>query len=201
MTINLNYANAALTRTGNETITQFNDGTPGGDILGANYDQIVKGLLTVYPWRWATKTEALVSITGTPDLPWLYVYQLPVDLLKLRVVTADGYNFDYERQFNKILCNIPNTSDVVAKYTWSVPEAYWPGTFAEAVTQFLEAVLLRGIGERFDEGEKRERDAQMTLRAARLEDAQNNSTRNPWISTLLKARGSLGASNSLPTWR
>jgi hypothetical protein len=202
MALNLTYINAALTRGGNNPITQLNDGTPGGNIAGANYDQIVKGLLTAYPWRWATKTETLAAISGTPDLPWLYAYQLPSDLLKLRVVTADGYPFDYERQFNKLLCNIPADAEVVAKYTWNVTESYWPGTFAEAVTQHLEALFLRGIGERFEEGDAREKAANLTLRAAKLEDAQNDSTRNPWISPALRARvGTPGPNNSLPTWR
>jgi hypothetical protein len=201
MAIDLNFVNAALTRTGNDPITQLSDGTPGGNIAGQNYDQIVKALLTAYPWRWATKTATLVAISGTPDLPWLYAYQLPSDFLKLRVITADGYPMDYERQFTKIVCNIPNTSEVVAKYTWSVPEAYWPGTFAEAVTQHLEALFLRGVGERFEQGEARQKDAMMTLRAAKLEDAQNNSTINPVTSPTLAARGVTATSISALTAR
>jgi hypothetical protein len=107
------------------------------------------------------------------------------------VVTGDGYRVDYERQFDKILCNVATSSTLLAKYTWAVPESYWPGTFAEAVTQALEAVFLRGIGERFSEGEARQKDAEATLRMAKLEDSQNNATRNPVTSPTLEARGAV----------
>jgi hypothetical protein len=201
MALNLDLINAALTRTGNDPITELNDGTPGGNIAGANYDQIVRAALTGYPWRWATKTQVLVAITGDPDPPWLYAYQLPTDLLKLRVVTAEGLTFDYERQFNKLLCDVGTDIDLIAKYTWNVPESYWPATFAEALTQQLEALFLRGIGERYDEATDRSREARATMSAAKLEDAQNNSARNPVTSPTLAARGATGFATSALTAR
>lgn len=191
MALDLTLINAALTRTGNDPITALDDGTPGGNIAGANYAQLVKALLTQYPWRWATKTATLTAIDGDPDLPWSTAYQLPSDLLFLRVVTVDGYPIDYEAQFNKLLCDWTTSSDVVAKYTWRVPENYWPAIFAEAVTQFLEALFLRGIGERYDQAEAREAHAARTLSAAKLQDAQRSSSRNPVTSPTLAARGAV----------
>jgi hypothetical protein len=64
MALNLTFINAALTRTGNDPVTVVNDGTPGGNIAGQNYDLLVKTALTSYPWRWATKTQTLVSHHG-----------------------------------------------------------------------------------------------------------------------------------------
>jgi hypothetical protein len=201
MAINLDVINAALTRTGNNPITELSDGTPGGNIAGANYARFRRAMLTVYPWRWATKTKALTAIDGTVDLPWTYAYQLPTDMLKLRVVTADGLPFDYERQFNKLLCNVSTDYDLIAKYTWDVPESFWPDTFGEAMTQFLEAMFLRGIGERYQEAQDRRLEARATLAAAKLEDAQNNSARNPVTSPTLIARGATGYAASTLTAR
>lgn len=192
MAVILDLVNAAGTRTGNEPITTLNDGSPVGNIAGANYEQIKRAALTVYPWRFATKTATLVALTGDVDLPWAYAYQIPTDLLKLRGVTLNGSPIDYERQSDKLLCNSGPDSDLIAKYTWLVPEADWPATFAEAITQFLEAMFLRGVGERYQEADARENAARLTLRAAKQEDAQNNSTRNPWTSPTLTARGAVG---------
>lgn len=193
MALNLDIVNSALTRTGNEPITEFNDGTSGSNIAGANYAQIVKAALTGYPWRWATRTATLAAINGTPDPPWLYAYQIPAGTLKLRVVTVYGLPIDYERQFDKLLCDYDTSVDVIAKTTWNVPESYWPATFAEAITQHLEALFLRGIGERYAEADARQKDAFRTLQAAKTEDAQNNSTRNPVRSRTLEARGGVAA--------
>jgi hypothetical protein len=90
MALFLDYINAAATRTGSDPVTELNDGTPVGNTAGANYEQIVRAALTGYPWRWATKTATLALLTGDVDLPWTYAYQLPTDLLKLRVVTVSG---------------------------------------------------------------------------------------------------------------
>jgi hypothetical protein len=188
MSINLDFVNAALTRTGNASITTLNDGSSGGNIAGANYDLIVATALTGYPWRWATKTGTLAAITGDPDPPWLYAYELPTDLLFLRVVTVSGSPIDYEQQFNKLLCNYDTSSDVIAKYTWNVPESYWPADFAEAITQQLEALFLRGVGERYEEAEARAKIAARTLQAAKTADSKKAAPRDPWVSGTLAAR-------------
>lgn len=195
----LTFINAALTRTGNPVLTQI-DGSAGGIIAGANYDPLVKTALTSHPWRFATKTQALTQIDGEPDPPWLYAYQLPGDVLNLRVVTVDGVPIEYEQQFNKLLCDWSSDSDVIAKYTWNVPEAYWPGTFSEAITQYLEAMFLRGIGERHAEAKDREAAARATMQLAKLEDSRRASPRDPFTSPTLQARVGTTTSNALP-WR
>lgn len=200
MSSSFDHINAALTRTGDPTITTLNDGTAGSNIAGANYALIVKAALTGYPWRWATKTAGLVAITGDPDPPWTYAYQLPGDLYVLRVVTVEGFPIDYEQQFNKVLCDYGTDADVVAKYTWNVPELYWPGTFAEAIIQQLEALFLRGVGERYEEAEARAKDALRTMQLAKLEDSKRASPRDPFRSPTLNARRGTGTSSTLP-WR
>jgi hypothetical protein len=115
MALFLDHINAAATRTGNDPVTELNDGTPVGNTAGANYHQIVRAALTVFPWRWATKTATLVAITGDPDPPWLYAYQLPSDLLKLRAVAVEGQPIKYERQSGKLLCARTPTSTATGR--------------------------------------------------------------------------------------
>jgi hypothetical protein len=111
-----------------------------------------------------------------------------------------GCPIDYEQQFNKLLCNFDTSVDVIAKYTWNVPESYWPPDFAEAITQHLEALFLRGIGERYEEAEARAKEAARTLQAAKTADSKKASPRDPFVSGTLAARGGTPAAQRLP-WR
>lgn len=201
MAISLDFINGALTRTGNEPITVLNDGTPGGNIAGANYDSLVLDVLSSYPWRWATKTQTLVAITGDPDPPWLYAYQLPDDLKHLSVVTVSGAPIEYETQFNKLLCDWDTSADVIAKYIWNVPESYWPAEFGEYITQRLEAMFLRGIGERYSEAKERDLSARIKLSECKLIDSKRRTSRNPVASPTLRARGAAVTDRSTLTAR
>ncbi|MCA1831230.1 MAG: hypothetical protein LC750_00520 [Actinobacteria bacterium] len=198
MSFTLANINAALTRTGNDPLTTLEGGSPAQKIATANYELIVKELLCAYPWRWATKAKTLVMLDGTPDLPWAYAYQIPNDILHIRVATVSGYPLDYERQGNKLLCNAGNTQDVVLIYTYSVEESLWPQTFAEAVIQRMEAVFLRGIGERYQEADEREKSAKVQLQQAKREDAKGRSPRDVWTHPLLAARGGITAYPPIP---
>lgn len=200
MSFTLANINAALTRIGNDPLTTLEGGSPAQKIATANYEKLWKGLLAGYPWRWATKTAMLAAIEGTVDLPWLYAYQLPTDLLHLRVVTVGGLPVEYERQSNKLLCNVDNTQDLILVYTYEVAESLWPETFAEAVIQHLEAMFLRGIGERHQEAEAREKSAKVQLQLAKREDAKSRSPRDAWVHGVLAARNGTAAYPALP-WR
>lgn len=197
MAVDLVHVNKALTRTGNNPVTQLNDGTPGGNIAGTNYVELVKEVLSSYPWRWATKTATLAAISGTPAPPWLYAYQLPADLKHLSAVTVEGQPIEYEQQYNKLLCDVDTSVEVIAKYIWEVPESNWPAEFGEYITQRLEAMFLRGIGERYTEAETRERSAARKLLECKNTDAKRRTARNVVSSPTLQARG--GASPAAST--
>jgi hypothetical protein len=201
MVLDLTFVNAALTLTGNDAITEF-DGSPGGQIAERNYANLVRSALSSYPWRWASKTATLNMIAGEVDEPWLYGYQLPGDLKHLSVVTVNGAPIDYEVQGSVLLCNIDTGADVIAKYIWAVPEGSWPPEFGEYITMRLEAMFLRGIGERFREAEARESAAQRKLAECRNIDSKRRTSRNPMTSPTLAARGAAGeAAGSVLTAR
>jgi hypothetical protein len=187
--------NAALTRTGNQTITSLDDAVIGAQIATANYEELVKAELSANPWKSATKTEVLdIQMDGddpvaAPD-PWLYVYDLPDDLVSLRTIAVAGMPIDYAVMGSTILCNVlsDDTTDVVAHYVWRVGVALWPPWFVESVTQRLEALFLRAIGERYEEAEARDKSADMQFSVARNRDAQMQTPRDPYRSATLAAR-------------
>jgi hypothetical protein len=81
-----------------------------------------------------------------------------------------------------------------------VPESYWPADFAEAITQQLEALFLRGVGERYEEAEARSKDAARTMQSAKTADSKKASPRDPFVSGTLAARGGTPPLLRLP-WR
>lgn len=197
MAVALQYINAALTRTGNEAITSLMDGSPGANIAAQNYELIVRDALASHPWRWATKTATLSMITGSPDEPWLYAYQLPTDLVSFRTVMTGGLAIDFEIQGTRLLSNYDSSSELVLTYVWFATEDLWPGWFAEAITQRLEVLFLRGIGERYAEAVERERSAEVAMRRAKYRDALGRTPRDPVISGTLRARGGSGTWDAL----
>lgn len=192
MAVNLTFINAALTRTGSDPITSYEDGTAGANIAAQNYEVVVTAALKSYPWTWATKVKTLnllnPSVHGTPPPPWQYSYQLPNDMLLLRTIKVNGEPIDYDTMLKTAFCDTGSDAEVIAHYTWRPDEASWNSLFAEVITLKLEALFLRGIGERFQEGESRDAAAERLLRRAQLRDSQGKSPRDPRESALLRAR-------------
>lgn len=200
--VDLTYVNAALTRTGNDPIASLTDEGKAAEIANANYQVTVLSVLAGYPWRWATKTKVLEAIDGDPDPPWLFAYERPSDLKHLRNITVDGANIDYEVQGEKILCNVDTSYEVLATYIWNKPEAEWPPEFGEYITIRMEELFLRGIGERYDQADKRARAGLLQFATAKTTDAKRRAPRDPTVSTTLRAR--LGTTPPTPTpltWR
>lgn len=187
-TTHLTHINAALTRTGNAPITSLDDGSAASVVATQNYEAIVTAELSKYPWRWAAKTQTLNLLAGTPAPPWQHAYQRPTDVLLLRVVEVDGEPIDYEVQFDKVLCDASADAQVIAKYTWRPSEPYWPGWFAEALTQRLEALFLRALREDFAKADARDGSAENAFMVARRRDAQQQTPARPYRSDLLDAR-------------
>lgn len=190
----LTVINAAATRTGNDPVTNIDtDTTPVGVIARSNYEDLVKAQIALYPWKAASKIGQLSRIDpdeeGEPPEPWTAAYQIPTDLIELRTVKVGGVPINYEVHGDTILCDAAEDDEVIALYLWSVPEDRWPPVFKEAMIQQLEALFLRGSGERYREGEAREESAGDTFGKARNRDAQSQTARNPMSSPTLAARG------------
>jgi hypothetical protein len=77
---------------------------------------------------------------------------------------------------------------VTATYTWAVPEANWPDYFAEAMRVRLEALFMRGIGERYKEADDRDKTADLKFLVARRLDSQTTPGKMPFARPILAAR-------------
>jgi hypothetical protein len=202
-TADLTVINAAATRTGNEPITALStDGGPIASIALNNYEDLVKAELSLYPWKRATKIAQLdrldPDVEGEPPEPWTAAYQQPTDLMEIRTVKVAGYPINYEVHGDTILCDADEADEVILHYIWRVPEADWPPWFREGVTRRMEAVFLRGVGERYREAQARDDAAQEQFALAKNRDSQSQTPRDPMISPTLAARSGVYRRN--PEW-
>lgn len=192
-TADLSVINAAAGRTGNDPVTSLTQGSLVANIANSNYEDSVKVELSLYPWKRATKIASLnrldPDLMGAVPEPWTASYQLPVDLIDIRTAVVAGIPIRYEVHGDKILCDAATSDDVVLHYIWRVPEADWPPWFREGMTLRWEAILLRGVGERYREAEARDKTAHDHFAKARTRDSQSQTARNPYSSPTLRARG------------
>lgn len=202
-TADLTLINAALTRTGNEPITSLTGGAASQRVAASNYEEVVKNELALHPWKKATKIEQLdrldPDIVGEPPEPWTAAYQLPTDLVEIRTIRVAGLQIDYEQHGDTLVCNAGESDAVILHYVWRVPETWFPPWLREGIIRRMEAVFLRGIGERYDEGQVRDKAADEQFAKARHRDSQGQTARDPVTQPTLLARR--GTSSLQPTDR
>lgn len=185
--------NSAATRTGSDPIsTATLSGNPVEKIALTNYEDVVKTELALYPWKRATKilqlTRIDATVHGDPPEPWAAAYQLPNDLIEIRTVKVGGLSINYEVHGTKVLCDASEGDDVIMHYIWRVPESQWPSWFREGMIRRMEALFLRGIGERHSQAAERDKEAEVSFALARNRDSQAQTPRDPSQSPTLAAR-------------
>jgi hypothetical protein len=190
--IDLSLINAALTRTGNEPISSLTDGSAAAQIANANYEKVVLSELSRSRFKLPTKFEQLSLIDeaeeGEPPTEWEFGYSLPTDLVKIRTLKVDGEPINYEQLGRIVFCNYGSSDEVMCHYLWRLPEAWFAPEFAEGIIRRMEAIFLRGIGERYDEAQARDAAADEQLAFARSSDSQGQTPRDPVLTPTLNAR-------------
>ena len=82
-------ANYAITKFGGKQISSFTDGSQTAVIINSIYSQCLSAVLEEHPWSFATRTEALATLSVTlPDFGdgVSIAYALPSDYVKLYMV-------------------------------------------------------------------------------------------------------------------
>lgn len=193
MAVDLTAINAALTRVGCEPITSLDSSDIGARIASENYENLVEAHLSIYPWKRASKIAQLDRLdpdeAGDVPEPWTAAYQLPEDEIgEIRTVKVAGSVIDYEVHGDTILCNADEADEVILHYVWRAAEGDWPAWFFEGIVRRMEAIFLRGIGERYREAEARDEAATDWFKLAKNRDSQSQTARDPNIAGTLAAR-------------
>lgn len=200
----LSVLNSALTRTGEAPLTSLTGSSAAQQIASQNYEPLVEAHLSIYPWKRQSNTWQLARIDpdvhGEPPEPWTAAYQKPVDAIEIRTVKIAGVPIAYEVHSDKILCDAGEDEIVVLHGIWRAAETSWPPWFREGITITLEALFLRGIGERHREAAEREEAAREWWAKAKNRDAQSQPPRDPVGSPTLAARsGGVSRFSAMPT--
>lgn len=203
MATDLTVLNAALTRIGEDPISTIDGSSVPQKIASANYERLVEACLSVYPWKRASNAVALSRLDpdeeGDPPEPWTAAYQIPSEATEIITVKVSGYPIAYQVWSDKILCDAAAADEVFLHHVWRAQEADWPPWFREGITLTLEAIFLRGIGERHRDATARDEAAKEWWRMAKNRDSQSQPPRDPMGSPTLAARGgSLARSTLMP---
>lgn len=90
----ISICNLALSNIGKPDIQDIDEDSAEAKACKQFYEHTRDLLLQSYPWRFATTTAALASVTNTKADRWEYAYQRPNDCLKVLRI-ADVYDLPY----------------------------------------------------------------------------------------------------------
>ncbi|HOO81079.1 MAG TPA: hypothetical protein PK513_01075 [Alphaproteobacteria bacterium] len=180
-------ASRALIRIGAAPITSFDDGTAESEIAGALYAPVRDGLLSAYPWTFATGQVALTQLSTAPIADYSFAFGLPNDYL--RAISAGtgtkGRGLNY-RIANGALHT--NASAVVLTYVFLPDESEFPPFFDQALIARLSAEFTIPVTESTSRAEAHFRIADQEFQRARQIDAQQDTPNKIESFTLVDVR-------------
>ena len=170
--------NQSLIKIGGQVITALTDGTTESKVASILYEDYVRGQIGLVRWNWGKTQFSLNQTAETPLEGWEYAYNIPSDLLILHRVTVGDNDILFERFKDKIFTNEDNESDdVVAHYTYRVPEIDWPADFTLAVITGLAADFALSLARDAELSASIEQKATILFAQARRNDAQGQTAK------------------------
>ena len=174
---------------GANPITSFEDGTTEAMITSNLYEDIVRGDLSSYRWRFAIKQAVLNRLVDAPTGRWDAAYQLPSDFLIVNAVTIADKAVDYDIYGDNIYVDAGTDETLVIDYTFRPDEADWPPHFVLLVeyhmANILAASLARDPGLAGLMGDQY---SVQNLRARNI-DSQQQTTRRMTVNRFLEGTG------------
>jgi hypothetical protein len=129
----LGICNAALTKLGQEPITDITDNNKRAKLLNANYLRVKQKLLRRHPWSFAKKRVNLLAQVTTPLYEFSHEYLLPVDFIRLDKLQFNTYEHAIEG--NKLLYNGGDEINLV--YICDADEADFDSLFEDLLAHTL----------------------------------------------------------------
>lgn len=177
----------ALVRLGANPITSFDDGTAESEISGALFAPIRDGLLSAYPWTFASGQLVLTKLETPPVADYQNAFQLPTDYL--RAVSAGsgqkGRGVNYRIARGALHSNY---EDIILSYIFRPEEEEFPPFFDIALIARLSAEFCIPVTESTSRAESLFRIAEQEYARARQIDAQQDSPNRLENFTLIDVR-------------
>lgn len=183
----ISLCSKALLKIGASTISSYTDGTAEAEVAANLYPLIRDGMISSYPWSFATAQMTLPRLAEQPLADYKYAYQLPHDLL--RIVSAGigtrGRGIEYRVKENTLHTN---AEKVNLTYIYQPGENNFPPFFCDALVAKLAAEFCLPLTESTTRAEFLEKMAEDELNRARLIDSQQATPRKFEDFTLVEAR-------------
>lgn len=164
----------ALLKIGANSISSFEDGTVEAEVAFNLYPIVKSGLLSAYPWNFATDTKTLPKCSENPISDYKNAFQLPSDFL--RVVSAGVGNsskgIEYKIVGDKLYTNL---SSVILKYIYSPKEEDFPPYFIESLIAKLACEFCIPITESTSRAEMLKKFSDELFQKARVLDSQQDT--------------------------
>lgn len=177
----------ALLKLGVAGISSFNDGTAEAEISANLYPLIRDGLLSSYPWSFATSQDTLGRLQENPLADYKYAYQLPNNLL--RIISAGngskGKGLEYRVSEDTLHTNSP---EVTLTYIFRPSEDIFPAFFCEALISKLAAEFCLPLTESTSRAEYLYKKGESDAQKSRLIDSQQATPRKFEDFTLVEVR-------------
>lgn len=180
MTTNVDITNRALAQIGSRSqITSMTDGSTEALYANLLYAPLRDFLLREGDYDFSMGTVTLIPIAGAPA-PWLFAYQHPIQILRVRQLLVPGFNtldprpVEWNVAGNSaigtpwILTKVPVTA---ALCTISVPEDIWDSMFEEAFTRFFSSALAFALENRIEASKEKLSEALDFAKAANMRDS------------------------------
>ena len=173
-------ASAALVLIGAAPVSSFDSPVSAEEIACHHlYQTCVDHWLSLYPWRFATRTTQLSRSVVPPDTQWRAAYIEPPGIKALQAIRIDlqGSDLPFDRFENKVLIDAVETQTVWAVHTYEPPITWWPGYFMALVEVALAAKLAFALSAKLDLKAGLEKEVETYFRLAKNADSRQQTTR------------------------
>lgn len=164
----------ALLKIGANTIASFDEGTAESEVAANLYPSVRDGLISAYPWSFATGQMTLAKLVATPVADFDFAYQLPADFLRVLSagVSGRGRGIDYriaERRLHT------NTDGVTLTYIFRPDETEFPPFFDQVLIARLSTEFCIPITESTSRADTLFGQAEAEFRRAKIIDSQQDT--------------------------
>jgi hypothetical protein len=187
----ISNSNKACLAAGVNTITSFSQGTTEADFCREWYETITLSELSLYKWRFATKTVDVSAslLAGEPDTRFNTAHQIPNDVLSIDTVLVGESSIEYDRYQDQIHTNDTTNDTVIVKYRFRADESLWNPYFTLLVIYRLATMLSFSIARKEEVAASMKGLADEHWRRAKTEDAQAQTNQKVNLRKILNARG------------
>lgn len=197
-TTDIELSSKALVMIGADPITSFADGSREAVVAANLYEEVTRGEMSEYPWRFLITQERANRETEPPvGTEWEASYTIPSSSLRVINVKVNGRPVKFDVFLKSFHTNTSAEEVVIIEFVKDALEKDWPHYFRSYIVLRMAAVFASSLGRDGDLTTAMSELAEISKRAARSSDSQGRTTkrlpRSRIVQSRFGGRGILGA--------